>query len=221
MWFFSPQSLFNVLLQVLCLVICVHVQIFFILCTVTPRSALRNPDVSAILGTGSRTPRFVNTPRTKGSLSMVSENNSYEHNSLYSSWLHIFCLCGFSGNSFTWFLFVDTSEHGWQWLDEQSLPVSSVWAGGHKLHWWRQHERSHAKGRWSRRGWWIFIKTITNEVICLFKQVDLQLSLPSFLPASLSLFPEFLQSYLRHASTAVFDLLEEYEVLCQDKVHIQ
>uniref|UniRef100_A0A673G9V8 Nuclear pore complex protein n=1 Tax=Sinocyclocheilus rhinocerous TaxID=307959 RepID=A0A673G9V8_9TELE len=36
--------------------------------------------------------------------------------------------------------------------------------------------------------------------------------------ASLSLFPEFLQSYLRHASTAVFDLLEDYEALCQDKV---
>uniref|UniRef100_A0A9J7XC30 Nuclear pore complex protein n=1 Tax=Cyprinus carpio carpio TaxID=630221 RepID=A0A9J7XC30_CYPCA len=35
---------------------------------------------------------------------------------------------------------------------------------------------------------------------------------------SLSLFPDFLQSYLRHASTDVFDLLEEYEALCQDKV---
>ncbi len=39
------------------------------------------------------------------------------------------------------------------------------------------------------------------------------------LPASLGLFPDFLQSYLRHASTDVFDLLEEYEALCQDKVH--
>uniref|UniRef100_A0A672RI05 Nuclear pore complex protein n=1 Tax=Sinocyclocheilus grahami TaxID=75366 RepID=A0A672RI05_SINGR len=36
--------------------------------------------------------------------------------------------------------------------------------------------------------------------------------------ASLGLFPDFLQSYLRHASTDVFDLLEEYEALCQDKV---
>ncbi len=55
---------------------------------------------------------------------------------------------------FAWgFVFVDTSELGWQWLDEQSLPVSSVWAGGHQLHWGCQHERSHAKGRWSWRGW--------------------------------------------------------------------
>uniref|UniRef100_A0A674A361 Nuclear pore complex protein n=1 Tax=Salmo trutta TaxID=8032 RepID=A0A674A361_SALTR len=36
--------------------------------------------------------------------------------------------------------------------------------------------------------------------------------------ASVSLFSEFLQSYLRHSSTAVFDLLEEYEAICQDKV---
>ncbi|XP_052370420.1 nuclear pore complex protein Nup107-like [Oncorhynchus keta] len=36
--------------------------------------------------------------------------------------------------------------------------------------------------------------------------------------ASVSLFPEFLQSYLRHSSTAVFDLLGEYEAICQDKV---
>uniref|UniRef100_A0A674B1I4 Nuclear pore complex protein n=1 Tax=Salmo trutta TaxID=8032 RepID=A0A674B1I4_SALTR len=35
--------------------------------------------------------------------------------------------------------------------------------------------------------------------------------------ASVSLFSEFLQSYLRHSSTAVFDLLEEYEAICQDK----
>ncbi|KAI1882040.1 hypothetical protein AGOR_G00246600 [Albula goreensis] len=36
--------------------------------------------------------------------------------------------------------------------------------------------------------------------------------------AAVSLFPEFLQSYLRHSSSAVFDLLEEYEAVCQDKV---
>uniref|UniRef100_A0A8K9V089 Nuclear pore complex protein n=1 Tax=Oncorhynchus mykiss TaxID=8022 RepID=A0A8K9V089_ONCMY len=34
---------------------------------------------------------------------------------------------------------------------------------------------------------------------------------------AVSLFPEFLQSYLRHSSTAVFDLLGEYEAICQDK----
>uniref|UniRef100_A0A8B9GXW3 Nuclear pore complex protein n=1 Tax=Astyanax mexicanus TaxID=7994 RepID=A0A8B9GXW3_ASTMX len=36
--------------------------------------------------------------------------------------------------------------------------------------------------------------------------------------ASVSLFPEFLQSYMRHSSSAVFDLLEDYETICQDKV---
>ncbi|KAJ8008866.1 hypothetical protein DPEC_G00082890 [Dallia pectoralis] len=36
--------------------------------------------------------------------------------------------------------------------------------------------------------------------------------------ASGSLFPDFLQSYLRHSTSAVFDLLEEYEAICQDKV---
>uniref|UniRef100_A0A8B9H105 Nuclear pore complex protein n=1 Tax=Astyanax mexicanus TaxID=7994 RepID=A0A8B9H105_ASTMX len=35
--------------------------------------------------------------------------------------------------------------------------------------------------------------------------------------ASVSLFPEFLQSYMRHSSSAVFDLLEDYETICQDK----
>uniref|UniRef100_A0AAR2KGD7 Nuclear pore complex protein n=1 Tax=Pygocentrus nattereri TaxID=42514 RepID=A0AAR2KGD7_PYGNA len=37
--------------------------------------------------------------------------------------------------------------------------------------------------------------------------------------ASVSLFPEFLHSYLRHSSSAVFDLLEDYETICQDKVN--
>uniref|UniRef100_A0A3B5B013 Nuclear pore complex protein n=1 Tax=Stegastes partitus TaxID=144197 RepID=A0A3B5B013_9TELE len=36
--------------------------------------------------------------------------------------------------------------------------------------------------------------------------------------AAASLFPEFLTSFLKHSSTAVFDLLEDYQTLCQDKV---
>ncbi|XP_016135713.1 nuclear pore complex protein Nup107-like [Sinocyclocheilus grahami] len=115
----------------------------------TPRSALRNPDVSAILRTGSRTPRFVNTPRTKGSLSMNLDDSDWT-NSLYPSPL--------SG-------LVDTS----------------------------------------------FTEDVSMSALML-KEDD-----PGE-AASLSLFPEFLQSYLRHASTAVFDLLEDYEALCQDKV---
>ncbi|XP_029967223.1 nuclear pore complex protein Nup107 [Salarias fasciatus] len=35
-----------------------------------------------------------------------------------------------------------------------------------------------------------------------------------------SLFPEFLGSFLKHSSSAVFDLLEDYQALCQDKVDV-
>ncbi|KTG04528.1 hypothetical protein cypCar_00008748 [Cyprinus carpio] len=116
--------------------------------TFTPRSALRNPDVSAILGTGSRTPRFVNTPRTKGSLSMNLDDSDWT-NSLFPSPL--------SG-------MVDTS----------------------------------------------FTEDVSMSALMLKEDDPGEAS-------SLSLFPDFLQSYLRHASTDVFDLLEEYEALCQDK----
>lgn len=36
--------------------------------------------------------------------------------------------------------------------------------------------------------------------------------------AAASLFPEFLGAFLKHSSSAVFDLLEDYQSLCQDKV---
>uniref|UniRef100_A0A671QW27 Nuclear pore complex protein n=1 Tax=Sinocyclocheilus anshuiensis TaxID=1608454 RepID=A0A671QW27_9TELE len=137
--------------KVACILNKVKHHIVFISCTVTPRSALRNPDVSAILGTGSRTPRFVNTPRTKGSLSMVSNLDD-------SDWTNSLYLSPLSG-------LVDTS----------------------------------------------FTEDVSMSALML-KEDD-----PGE-AASLSLFPEFLQSYLRHASTAVFDLLEDYEALCQDKV---
>uniref|UniRef100_A0A8C1PE31 Nuclear pore complex protein n=1 Tax=Cyprinus carpio TaxID=7962 RepID=A0A8C1PE31_CYPCA len=112
-------------------------------------SALRNPDVSSILGTGSRTPRFVNTPRTKGSLSINLDDSDWT-NSLYPS-----PMSGLVETSFT-----------------EDVSMSAL----------------------------------------MLKEDD-----PGE-AASLSLFPEFLQSYLHHASTAVFDLLEDYEALCQDKV---
>ncbi|CAN9508506.1 unnamed protein product [Ophioblennius macclurei] len=35
-----------------------------------------------------------------------------------------------------------------------------------------------------------------------------------------SLFPEFLEAFLKHSSSAVFDLLEDYQALCQDKVEV-
>lgn len=38
--------------------------------------------------------------------------------------------------------------------------------------------------------------------------------------AAASLFPEFLTSFLKHSSSAVFELLEDYQTLCQDKVDV-
>ncbi|KAF6723325.1 Nuclear pore complex protein Nup107 [Oryzias melastigma] len=38
--------------------------------------------------------------------------------------------------------------------------------------------------------------------------------------AAVSLFPEFLASFLKHSSSAVFELLEDYQSLCQEKVNI-
>uniref|UniRef100_A0A4W5KEX7 Nuclear pore complex protein n=1 Tax=Hucho hucho TaxID=62062 RepID=A0A4W5KEX7_9TELE len=112
----------------------------------------RNPDVSAILATGRRTPRFIHTPRPPlGSMSMNLDDSDWT-NSLYPSPLSGL---GLGDTSFT-----------------DDINMSSV----------------------------------------MLKEED-----PGE-AASVSLFPEFLQSYLRHSSTAVFDLLEEYEAICQDKV---
>ncbi|XP_030629555.1 nuclear pore complex protein Nup107 isoform X2 [Chanos chanos] len=116
----------------------------------TPKSALRNPDVSAILGTGSRFSRYVNTPRPTGSLSMTNLDDSDWTNSLYPS-----PLSGLGDTSFT-----------------NDVNTSAV----------------------------MLKEEDPGEAACL------------------SLFPEFLQSFLRHSSSAVFDLLEEYEAVCQDKV---
>ncbi|KAM9467463.1 nuclear pore complex protein Nup107 [Clarias gariepinus] len=116
----------------------------------TPRSALKNPDVSAILGTGSRTSRFVHTPRPKGSLSMNLDDSDWT-NSLYPSPLSVR-----GDGSFT---------------DEMNMSAVML----------KEEDPGEA--------------------------------------ASLGLFPEFLQSYLRHSSTAVFDLLEDYETICQEKVN--
>ncbi|XP_041935960.1 nuclear pore complex protein Nup107 isoform X2 [Alosa sapidissima] len=117
--------------------------------TFTPKSGLRNPDVSAILATGSRTPRFMHTPRPAGSLSMNLDDSDWT-NSLYPS-----PLSGLGDTTFS-----------------EDLNMSAV----------------------------------------MLKEED-----PGE-AASVSLFPDFLQAFLKNASTAVFDLLEEYENICQDKV---
>lgn len=38
--------------------------------------------------------------------------------------------------------------------------------------------------------------------------------------ASMSMFSDFLQSFLKHSSTTVFDLVEEYENICASQVNI-
>ncbi|XP_029902109.1 nuclear pore complex protein Nup107 isoform X2 [Myripristis murdjan] len=58
-----------------------------------------------------------------------------------------------------------------------------------------------------------FTDDITNLSSALLKEDE-----PGEAAAD-SLFPEFLASFLKHSSSAVFDLLEEYQALCQDKVH--
>ncbi|XP_035384615.1 nuclear pore complex protein Nup107 [Electrophorus electricus] len=115
----------------------------------TPRSALRNPDVSAILRTGSKSSRFVNTPHAKGSLSVNLDESDWT-NTLYPSPMSVF-----EDGSFT---------------DEVNMSAVML----------KEDDPGEA--------------------------------------AAVSLFPEFLQSYLHHSSSAVFDLLEDYETICQEKV---
>ncbi|KAK5849388.1 hypothetical protein PBY51_009034 [Eleginops maclovinus] len=59
-----------------------------------------------------------------------------------------------------------------------------------------------------------FTEDITNLSSALLKEDD-----PGEAAAA-SLFPEFLGSFLKHSSTAVFELLEDYQALCQDKVDV-
>ncbi|XP_054608406.1 nuclear pore complex protein Nup107 isoform X2 [Dunckerocampus dactyliophorus] len=59
-----------------------------------------------------------------------------------------------------------------------------------------------------------FTEDITDLSSALLKEDD-----PGEAAAT-SLFPEFLASFLKHSSTAVFELLEDYQMLCQDKVEM-
>ncbi|XP_037617048.1 nuclear pore complex protein Nup107 [Sebastes umbrosus] len=59
-----------------------------------------------------------------------------------------------------------------------------------------------------------FTEDITNLSSALLKEDD-----PGEAAAA-SLFPEFLSSFLKHSSSAVFELLEDYQALCQDKVDV-
>uniref|UniRef100_A0A3Q1C861 Nuclear pore complex protein n=1 Tax=Amphiprion ocellaris TaxID=80972 RepID=A0A3Q1C861_AMPOC len=115
---------------------------------VTPRV----PDVSSILASGGRTPRYTHTPRNAiGSLNLDD-----------SDWTTSMFTSPVSGLENTSFFRDDT----------------------------------------------------TNLSSALLKEDD-----PGDAAAT-SLFPEFLTSFLKHSSSAVFELLEDYQTLCQDKVDV-
>ncbi|KAG8005482.1 hypothetical protein GBF38_001314, partial [Nibea albiflora] len=59
-----------------------------------------------------------------------------------------------------------------------------------------------------------FTDDITNLSSALLKEDD-----PGEAAAA-SLFPEFLGAFLKHSSSAVFELLEDFQTLCQDKVDV-
>lgn len=59
-----------------------------------------------------------------------------------------------------------------------------------------------------------FTEDIANLSSALLKEDD-----PGEAAAA-SLFPEFLSSFLKHSSTSIFELLEDYQNLCQDKVDV-
>ncbi|MGH0139604.1 UNVERIFIED_CONTAM: hypothetical protein FKN15_014707 [Acipenser sinensis] len=110
----------------------------------------RHPDVSAILSTGGKSPRYSQTPARLGNLSTNLDDSDWT-NTLYLS------------------------------PQQSGLADSS------------------------------FTEDITMSAVML-KEDD-----PGE-AASFSMFPEFLQSYLRHSSSAIFDLIEEYETICEEQV---
>ncbi|RXM98795.1 Nuclear pore complex protein Nup107 [Acipenser ruthenus] len=113
----------------------------------------RHPDVSAILSTGGKSPRYSQTPARLGNLSTNLDDSDWT-NTLYLS-------------------------------PQQSGLVDSS-----------------------------FTEDVTMSAVML-KEDD-----PGE-AASFSMFPEFLQSYLRHSSSAIFDLIEEYETICEEQVQRQ
>uniref|UniRef100_A0A3Q2ZST4 Nuclear pore complex protein n=1 Tax=Kryptolebias marmoratus TaxID=37003 RepID=A0A3Q2ZST4_KRYMA len=116
---------------------------------------LRVPDVSSILASGVRTPRYARTPRnTAGSLVRNASN-------------------------------LDDSD----WTN--SLYVSPVF-----------HLENTS----------FLSDDVENPNSALLKEDD-----PGEAAAA-SLFPEFLASFLKHSSSAVFELLEDYQNICQEKV---
>ncbi|XP_039721892.1 nuclear pore complex protein Nup107 isoform X1 [Pteropus medius] len=120
------------------------------------RSFLRQPDISCILGTGGRSPRFTQSSGFLGNLSMVTNLDD-------NNWAAAFSAQR-SG------LFTNTEPHG----VTEDVTLSAVML--------REDDPGEA--------------------------------------ASMSMFSDFLQSFLKHSSTTVFDLIEEYENICSGQVNI-
>ncbi|XP_036312529.1 nuclear pore complex protein Nup107 isoform X3 [Pipistrellus kuhlii] len=120
------------------------------------RSFLRQPDVSCILGTGGRSPRFTQSSGLLGNLSMVTNLDD-------SNWTAAFSAQR-SG------LFTNIEPHG----VTEDVTLSAVML--------REDDPGEA--------------------------------------ASMSMFSDFLQSFLKHSSTTVFDLIEEYENICSVQVNM-
>lgn len=120
------------------------------------RSLLRQPDISSILGTGVRSPRFTQSSMFLGNLSMVTNLDD-------SNWT-----AAFSAQRPG--LFTNTEPHS----VTEDVTLSAVML--------REDDPGEA--------------------------------------ASMSMFSDFLQSFLKHSSTTVFDLVEEYENICSGQVNI-
>uniref|UniRef100_A0A6I8N2M0 Nuclear pore complex protein n=1 Tax=Ornithorhynchus anatinus TaxID=9258 RepID=A0A6I8N2M0_ORNAN len=120
------------------------------------RSSLRQPDVSAILGTGGRSPRTVQSPGFWGNMSMVTNLED-------SNWTAAF----------------SPQRTGLFTNLEQPAIMEDVTISAVML---REDDPGEA--------------------------------------ATMSMFTDFLQSFLKHSSTTVFDLVEEYESICDNQVNI-
>ncbi|XP_062300101.1 nuclear pore complex protein Nup107 [Scomber scombrus] len=117
---------------------------------VTPRV----PDVSSIMATGGRTPRYTHTPRNAGGSLNLDDSDWTMTSNMYTSPI---------------------------------MPMDNTS---------------------------FFGDDIANLSSALLKEDD-----PGDAAAA-SLFPEFLGSFLKHSSSAVFELLEDYQTLCQEKVNM-
>uniref|UniRef100_A0A7N4V2U3 Nuclear pore complex protein n=1 Tax=Sarcophilus harrisii TaxID=9305 RepID=A0A7N4V2U3_SARHA len=123
--------------------------------TSSNRSLLRQPDVSAILATGIKSPRIAHSPAFLGNLSAVTNLDE-------SNWT-----AAFSPQRSALFTNIDPSNM-------EDVTLSAVML--------REDDPGEA--------------------------------------ATMSMYSDFLHTFLKHASTTVFELVEEYENICDSQVNI-